>query len=350
MRQTPVTIINITSPSYTGTTWLCLLLGSHKDAFTLGPPDRVWGLREQGFVDACRVHGSDCAFWTGFAKQYDPGQNLYLQLADYSGRRFIVINNPTPAHTKAELHHPDIVIKPIRVVRDGRALACSYARHLKCDVFDAICEHVGPLFEQFPLETDRDDQIAVRYEDVLRNQRPHLDRFGAFIGLDYPANALEFWTFDHHMTSGNAGTMALLKFFQGLAVSNFKDRAFYESQFERMKAGEQTFDDQRWRSELGRRELYLFDRYCGRGNVAWGYEPDRFSSHERETFECEIRGEVPREATNTGAVSSARVEDVVEILRRIGKRRVWLLAWAAGVWAVSLLVTGFLVWLFMRGG
>ncbi len=350
MRQTPVTIINITSPSYTGTTWLCLLLGSHPDAFTLGPPDRVWGLRDEGFVDACRVHGKDCAFWNAFAKRYDPSKNFYIQLAEHAGRNFVVINNPTPAHTKAELNHPDIMIKPIRVVRDGRALACSYARHLKTDMYDAIRDHVAPLFKQFPLDTDRDDLLAVRYEDVLREQRTSLDRFGAFVGLTYPENALAFWTFDHHMTSGNAGTMALLKFFQGLPVNNFKDRAFYESQFERMKAGEKTFDDQRWREELGRRELYLFDRYCGSGNAAWGYEPDRFTSSEREQFEHEVRGEVPKTASSDPNGSPELVESVVELLRRIGKRRLRLAVIAVIAWVASLVVTGLIVWLLAQGG
>jgi hypothetical protein len=343
MRDSPVTIVDITSPSYTGTTWLCLLLGSHERAFTLGPPDRVWGLRESGFEDACRVHGKDCAFWRGFAEGYDPSENFYLQLADYAGRDFIVINNPTPVHEKAEMHHPDIVVKPIRVVRDGRALACSFSRHLKVDMYDAIRQHIQPLFAQFPLETDRDDLLAVRYEDALARQHEHVEKFGRFLGLKYPDNALEFWTFDHHMTSGNAGTMALLKFFQGLEVRNFKDRAFYESQFERMRNGEKTFDDQRWREELGRRELYLFDRFCGRGNASWGYEPDLFSSTERDAFEGEIEGKAHER-------SSELSDALIEVLQRIGRRRVRFAAIAGSLWVFSLILTGLVVWLVTRGG
>ncbi len=350
MRKSPVTIVNITSPSYTGTTWLCLLLGSHERAFTLGPPDRVLGLRESGFEDACRVHGKGCAFWRSFAEKYDPTKNFYLQLADHAGRDFIIINNPTPAHEKAEMRHPDIVVKPIRVVRDGRALACSFSRHLKVDMYDAIREHVQPLFSQFPFDSDRDDLLAVRYEDALAEQRAHVEKFGRYLGLDYPDNALEFWTFDHHMTSGNAGTMALLKFFQGIKVNNFKDRAFYESQFERMRNGEKTFDDQRWREELGRRELYLFDRYCGRGNASWGYEPDTFSSAERDAFEVEIGGKAPKPDTTTPGRTGELSETIIEVLRRVGKRRLRLAAVAGSLWALSLIITGLIVWTIMRGG
>ena len=350
MRQTPVTIVNITSPSYTGTTWLCLLLGSHPRALTVGPPDRVWGLRDAGFADACRVHGKDCGFWSGFAERYDPGRNFYVQLADYADKDYIVINNPTPAHEKAEMRHPDIVIKPIRIVRDGRALACSFSRHLKVDMHDAIREHIRPLFGQFPLETDRDDMIGARYEDVLGDQRAWLERFGRFIGIEYPADALEFWTYDHHMTSGNAGTMALLKFFQGIEVRNFKDRGFYESQFERMRAGEKSFDDQRWRGELGRRELYQFDRYCGVGNAAWGYEADAFTSVERADFEAELDGKAPVAESRPTSQKSAGVDDLVAFAKVLSRKRGRLLAMVGAAWAVSIVAVGVIMWALLRGG
>ncbi len=344
MRSSPVTVVQISSPSYTGTTWLCLLLGSHERAFTLGPPDRVWGLRDKNFEDACRVHGRDCPFWTGFARRYDPESNFYLQLAEHARRDIIVINNPTPAHEQAELRHPDLRIKPMRVVRDGRALACSFARHLKIDLHDAITQHVQTLFGHFPLEDDRDDLLFFRYEDFLAAQRRSLDRVGHFLGIEYPSDALEYWKFDHHITSGNAGTIALLKFFQGLPVPNFKDRAFYESQFEQMRQGQSAFDDQRWREELGRRELYFFDRFCGRGNAAWGYAPDAFTTQEREAFEAELEGR-----STPPAPTPPPDSPLVDLLRKLGRRRRRLLAAAAGLWALSLAVTAAVVWMLTRG-
>lgn len=340
----PVTVVQISSPSYTGTTWLCLLLGSHPRAFTLGPPDRAWGLRGQGFEDACRVHGRECPFWSSFSQRYDPESNFYLQLADHAQRDIIVINNPTPAHEQAELRHPDLRIRPIRVVRDGRALACSFARHLKMDLHDAITQHVQHLFGRFVREDDRDDLLFFRYEDFLAAQRESLNRVGRFLGLEYPPDALEYWKYDHHITSGNAGTIALLKFFQGLPVPNFKDRAFYESQFQQMREGKSAFDDQRWRDELGRRELYCFDRFCGRGNAAWGYTPDAFASHERDMFEAELEGK----STPPGPTAPSE-SPLIEILRKLGARRRRLLAAAAGCWALSLVITAAVVWMLARG-
>ncbi|NNL64972.1 MAG: hypothetical protein HKP30_01890, partial [Myxococcales bacterium] len=85
-RPAAVHVVKVLSPSYTGTTWLNLVLGGHARAFTIGPPDRVWQLREQGFDDACRVHAADCPFWPAFFRAYRPGENFYLQLAAFSGR------------------------------------------------------------------------------------------------------------------------------------------------------------------------------------------------------------------------------------------------------------------------
>lgn len=344
MRSSPVTVVHISSPSYTGTTWLCLLLGSYDRAFTLGPPDRAWALRDKNFEDACRVHGRECPFWSGFARRYDPTVNFYLQLADHAQRDIIVINNPTPAHEQAELRHPDLRLKPIRVVRDGRALACSFARHLKIDLHDAITEHVQHLFHRFKMEDDRDDLLCFRYEDFLSAQRASLERVGRFLGIEYPPDALEYWKFDHHITSGNAGTIALLKFFQGLPVPNFKDRAFYEGQFERMRQGQAAFDDHRWRDELGRRELYFFDRFCGRGNAAWGYAPDAFTTQEREAFNAELEGKAP-----TPALSTPPESPLIGILRKLGRRRRALLAVAAVLWGLSLVITAALAWMLARG-
>ena len=41
--STPIRVVVIESLSYSGTTWLNLVLGAHRDAFALGPADRLFG-------------------------------------------------------------------------------------------------------------------------------------------------------------------------------------------------------------------------------------------------------------------------------------------------------------------
>ncbi len=283
-RSRSIVVVNIVSPSYTGTTWLNLVLGCHAESFALGPPDRVWELRHDSWDDACRVHGAECPFWPTFHGRYDAGANFYLQLAEAAQRRIIVINNPGRAHEQAELTHPDIVLRQVRLVRDGRAVASSYARQHDVDFYDAVTGYVRNMYRQFPYEPDREDVLTLHYEKLLESPHEHLPAISAFIGLDYPADAFEFWRHEHHVTTGNAGTLSLLKMFQGIDAPQFRDRARYEEQFERMRAGGQGFRGDRWQEELGQRERYIFDYYCGEANQRRGYEADRFTTCEHRRF------------------------------------------------------------------
>lgn len=297
-RPDAVHVINVSSPSYTGTTWLNLVLGGHVRAFTMGPPDRVWRLRGTGFDDACRVHAAECPFWPAFFRVYDPGKNFYLQLAAFSGRDHVVINNPSPEHRSQELHHPDVIVHEIRMVRDGRALAASFARHHETDFVDAIHRFARPLYRSYEMDFDREDVLCLRYEDLMEDREGWLERFSTYLGLDYGPDAFEFHKFDHHVTAGNHATISQLKTMQGVPGARFRDAEFYESQLAEMTSGGiHRFRDERWKQELGRRELFLFDHYCGAGNAAWGYEEDRFSRRERDEFLGDLQVELrPRRA------------------------------------------------------
>ena len=288
----PVKIVNIHSLSYTGTTWLNLVLASHVRAFCLGVPDRIWKMREENWDDACRVHGSECKFWREFYKVYQPNENFYVQLSQFSGKDFIVINNPSEAHVKAELTHPDLLIKHIKMIRDGRAIAYSYAQHHQVDYYTAVSSYVRGHFRQLVMEEERDDVLRLRYEDLLSSPQASIPLIEEFLNLKYNQNPLYFWEFEHHITSGNAGTIALLKMFQGIPMNNFKQKQFYEQQFQRMKEQEgQQFSDERWQQELGQRELFIFDYFCGRANEHFGYQPDTFTTTEYQQFIKEIRQE-----------------------------------------------------------
>lgn len=288
-----VKVVVVHSLSYTGTTWINLVLGSHPCAFTLGPPDRVWKMRREGWDDACRVHGKDCSFWPLFYREYNPDENFYLQLAKFSKSNVIVINNPSVEHEKVELKHPDIDIKHIQLARDGKYVALSYSKHMKVDFFDAVVSYVRLELASFKFEQESEDVLALHYEKVLAKQRYFLNCFREFLLLDYKDDAFHFWKHDHHITSGNAGTISFLKFYQGIPVSNFRKKQFYEEQFKQLKTQpDQTFCDDQWKKELGRRELFIFDYFCGSANKRLGYDEDAFTTSERNEYCREIEHEI----------------------------------------------------------
>src|SRR4051812_12246281 len=126
-----IKVLNISALSYSGTTWLNLLLGSHPQVLTIGPPHRLVGMLEGDLSNACLVHGADCGFWPAFARQRDRQENLLTALARFSGRSVFVFDNAPADFIQKHARHPDIQVIPGRYIRDGRAISASYARKVQ---------------------------------------------------------------------------------------------------------------------------------------------------------------------------------------------------------------------------
>jgi hypothetical protein len=303
-----VTVIVVHSLSYTGTTWLNAVLGSHPRAFALGPPKRAYDSRGRGWNDACLIHAGACPFWPRFHQRYDSKRNFFLQLAEASARDVIVINNPTADVVASELRHPDILVKPVNLIRDGRAIAASYLRHNGGSFFDAVTQFLYPAFHVFYFDPANTDTLCLRYEDVNREKRKALEALGAFIGLEYSPSALQFWRHEHHLTSGNHALVALITMGQGKPVLHLKEREFYEAEFQRMQQGEDApFEDERWTDELTALDRFVFDLFCGVTNERFGYTRDRFTLSEIASFARELR-----EAARAGAISRALLSAAVQ--------------------------------------
>jgi len=287
--ENKATVVVLRSLSFTGTTWLNCLLGCQERSFALGAPDRAIRIFDQGdteWRDACRVHGQTCPFWPAFSRTYDPKGNFYLQLAEFSGRDFIVMNNPSPG-TKAtlDLRHPDLACIPIHLVRDGRAVCSSFLdKNPDKDFLYSVMEWFFPSASAFFFDEQDPDTLCLRYEDVVSNPAGLIQRIGRWIGLDYPEDAHRFWEFEHHLTAGNRSVPGMIRRFQTGTPFPKKD-AFYENEFQRLqRQPDRPLLDERWKERLGRRERFLFDRVCGRVNESWGYGRDAFTATEFETY------------------------------------------------------------------
>ncbi len=324
----PVKIVIIHSLSFTGTTWINTLLGCHERAFAMGPPDRVVNLRDKGWDDACRVHGETCRFWPDFYRKYDKKKNFFLQLADAAQKDYLIINNPIlRGAAEKELDSPDVVVKDIYVVRDGRAVSASYCRHYpESDFYDAVKDWFMPSAVNFPFDPDNPDAMSVRYEDVVGDQHAFMRDAGRFLGLEYPEHFYKFWEFDHHITAGNAGTISMIRRFQEGRNFGIKERDFYEGEYQRLKdEPDKPMVDERWREELGERELFLFDHFCGAVNHRWGYPRDKFTVSQMECFLNEIQraeGKLPPPALaqNSSKRKSIKEQLHLSVLRSEGLR------------------------------
>jgi len=288
--MTRITVVRILSLSYTGTTWLNVMLGCHSRAFDIGPADFLWNQRKD-FSQACKIHGEECTFWQEFAKCYKPEVNLYLQLADFSGKDVFVINNPEAS--SSELDHPSIQVKTIVLFRDGRAVSASFHRKFP-DKYPAD-NYLGTVTQWYlpatrfylNMEEKWPSSLVVQYEDLVGNLDEHINRFSTFIGIDYSQDIGDFWKYPHHTAGGSGGPHFLISVFQGHGhpgqTTGDTFYSIYREEFEKLRHKQESqLKDERWKNELSSRDLYIFDHYCGASNAHLGYERNQFSSSEKE--------------------------------------------------------------------
>lgn len=287
-----IKILNISTLSYSGTTWLNLLLGSHPDAFVMGPPHRLTDLVKNKFDRACLVHGPACPFWNGFAASWDQTENLFVALGNYSGKTIFLMDNAPQEFINETMSHPDIEVLQGRYVRDGRAITASYARKMK-EQGVSYLQSILPngwfyhSFQAIPLldELKKLGQLVVHYEDAVNNQEGFLRNAGNYLGIQYSRDTYRFWEKDHHIISGNQGPIAMVRLHQGLPIANFESADVYREQLEKLKADPvNAFRDERWKTQLTREELFWFDQLMGDKNAQLGYERDVFSQEEIVEF------------------------------------------------------------------
>lgn len=279
---TPPTVAVIRSLSYTGTTWVNLVLGSHPRALALGPPEVLW----EPAIDPrklCAVHGRRCSFWPSVGRHL-PASGRFSAIAHAAGRDCLVINNPLLA-SAADLAADDVDLRYIYVVRDGRAVLRSLLAHSGDrfrDSLDAcrawVSVFTSALIEEFQ---SQDHAMIVRYEDVVANTAVHLAEIGAFLGLDYGPHAHRFWEYEHHPIGGNGGTVALLRALQRQGVAEHELGERYGAMLRLARAEPDTrLVDETWQQELATDDRIAFDTVMGTLNARLGYERDGFRTDE----------------------------------------------------------------------
>lgn len=267
-QEKPITVVHIRSVSYSGSTWVNLLLASHSRAFTVGEMKRV-------VVDEtprCNVHPEGCEFWPRF----DPksAENPFLQVARLSGKDVIVVNNSRKLQHHQD--HPLITSRYIHLMRDGRVVAASMMRKFKgMTMFTAARSWKRDVKRNRRIlrRTGQPVHLAL-YEALQAEPEAQLRRLCDFIGLGYEPGMLQYWDKTHHFLGGNRGTLFSMLRHAGVKTAeehlsaNTKanwDLGHYKNQD--MK----NFTDERWKTELTPGQLRLFGLLAGRLNRSFGY-------------------------------------------------------------------------------
>ncbi len=269
----PITVINLISVAFSGSTWLNLLLGSHDRAFSVGEMKRL--LREP--EPTCTIHGRGCDLWSRF--RFDPEANPFVELARLSGRDVFVVNNSRKFMRYQR--GPAVRAKFVHLVRDGRPVVASMLRKGKyTSVWTAGRDLVHELRrnERLIRRQRRDDAVFLRYEDALADTPGAVRRVCDLAGLDFDPAMLRFWEREHHFLGGNPGTLfSMLRRAGGDAdaQADRKDTHLQWNLDHYRDASPDAFRDERWKGELSDRQLRLFALVAGRMNRRYGYPPAR---------------------------------------------------------------------------
>lgn len=321
-----VRLAYILAASHSGSTLLALLLGGHPEVCTvgelkftsLGPIDK--------YRCSCREYIRDCPFWSGLSSDmsnlgftFDVGNagtdirtvdSAYAKrllvplhrcrpleslrdaalslsaewrrhlpknqainsllarcICERTGKRVIVDSSKVGIRLKYLLKNPDIDVKVIRLVRDGRAVALTYMDPAKfADADDPVLRGGGTggnreseklSISRAAMEwrrsneeaecilgsLDRSGWMEVRYEDLCRDPAVTLNRIFEFTGLQ-KADALSMFRKGNHHVVGN-----------GMRLDTTQEIRL----------------DERWKGVLRGEELAVFETVAGAMNRKLGY-------------------------------------------------------------------------------
>jgi hypothetical protein len=244
----------------------------------------------------CAVHRDNCCFWPGFARQWQQDQNLILQLAQYSGKKCFVVNNPRTPDALAVLNHDRIKLTHFSLQRDLRALAASYIRkNPGKDIGGALNDWLITATRTMLADFHRRDAQRIRYEHVSTRQKHLAEILTKHTGISYGNGQLRYWEKESHVVTGNAGTIGTIRSFHGLDEKRQLD--VYSSFMEKINKGDDiSFADERWRSELNEFDLYVIDRYVGYFNSRMGYERNLFDTAAKKRFKSMLEETVRKNA------------------------------------------------------
>ncbi len=270
----PIIVINVFSVSYSGATWINLMLGSHPESFSVGELKSIIRLGKP--VDT--LHREDSPIWSKF--DMESSENTFRQIARISGKRVLVVNN-----SRKFLHEQDEEgIEPyfVNVIRDGRAVVASFLRKFpEKSMWSAsrLWSHDLRRNRKWMRRQPSERVVELKYEDVVEDSERELHKVCGLVGLEYDPAMLEYWNREHYYLGGNRGTLLSLARKRGEekaatagATLEQDTKPQWDLDFYK-KSDVSTFRDERWRSELTDKQLRLFGLLAGRLNRKLGYPP-----------------------------------------------------------------------------
>ena len=263
------------------------------------------------------MHGEQCEFWNGFADIWDQKHNFFEALSDYSGKTIFLMDNAPADFIDEAANSKAVQIIKGRYLRDARAITASYARKMadKGISYEQSIQPDNwfyPSFMSLPsfVEMQNSYEFVIRYEDAVRDQSQALQTVGKVLGITYDDSSFQFWEFEHHITVGNQGPIAMVKLHQLGHMNDFESKPLYQKQLKRLKENPtKAFSDERWKEQLTNHDRLEFDRLMGNKNGEFGYPRDYYHSGNADPASDRLRF--------ARLAIKARTNKLLQILKRM---------------------------------
>ena len=301
----------ILAASYSGSTLLAMLLGAQSDACTVGEMRAPDVGDAEAYFCSCGARIKECSFWlrvtAGMAAKGFPGfditdadlsihdvENRYIDrllapltrgpvlegirdlalhlspawrphlrriqsrnaalvevLRGITGAKVVVDSSKVAVHLKYLLTTPALQIKVIHLLRDGRAVTTSMLGHglkrsTRAETIAAAAsswrgnnEGAERLLARLPAL----QWLQLRYEDLCRQPEETLRHLCGFLGMDTERIVLDFRSRQQHVLGNDM----------------------------RLKSTSEIRLDERWRTQLSKEDLEVFEEAAGGLNRKYGY-------------------------------------------------------------------------------
>ncbi|MBN1346198.1 MAG: sulfotransferase [Phycisphaerae bacterium] len=297
--------VYIMSPSYSGSTLLTFLLGTHPQIATIGELKATSRGNVETYNCSCGEKIRDCPFWHRVAECLE-SRGIAFDVADFGthfrcpsrpvadkilrarvrgaaletvrgaalralpacwgvfrsalernrllvdvikelqGARIFLDGSKDPVRLKYLLDAGYWEIKVIHLVRDGRGTANSYMGHYGVGMRDAASEWrlTQAECERMNDRLRADMLLRLDYDELCASPDAVLDRVFRFVGIDPDLATRDFLSVEHHIL-GNPM---------------------------RLRSSSEIVRDDRWKTALTPEDLATFERIAGEVNRQYGYE------------------------------------------------------------------------------
>lgn len=244
------TIVGIVCPSYSGSTLLTALLGSHTHIFEGG--ELHWLLSQDKALVQNIINKSESLlqtdlFWQQLFEQQLDSSNLYDAVFSQVDERIIIDSSKRPGYYEqvtAQNSNRSFVF--VYLLKHPMRLLASHVMHRsekpefqhlsRPQVIDHILSdlHHQIVYQQLiSAKLGRGNRIlVVQYEEIVTQTRSVLQYITGELGISFEEEMLDYHHKEHHMLGGNAGPRSQISRSRSGSEANFASEiqsAFYQN-------------------------------------------------------------------------------------------------------------------------